>query len=249
MKVFKARSAIQISLAAALCFACAEVVLTRHAMAGSTAVGSSESGGSGVSNTFIPNLTIGQPTDKILASRIYNGLNNSLRGLQQRQSVSRPGQRALPISAEKLATIQSAFSNPNSESALSALNQQLAQEIGSSLVSASTSSNSTNDLATAIAASNAFVRGLTPAQLEAVYASPTFMAIWQLLNDANESIGNRRLDDAFTENSSFSLIQLKPVTSTSVPVQPTPTLPPTPPSDNQPPTPPPAFQTPVQGLW
>lgn len=206
------RAIIKFPLLTLLCLLSAEAVFIRPAAAGRAPVALPESGSSGLGDTFSPAARPPQgDANQILSSRIYSGITNALRTLQQRESVPSVGGQNLPISSEQLAQIETSFLGREGGTGfqLNELEQQLASDLGGNVIKVSLLGNSSSDLAAAIESANALITSLNSEQLAAATKSPTFMALLQLLNSGNDALSDRDLDRFFkASDRTFGILQM-----------------------------------------
>ena len=206
------RAIIKFPLLTLLCLLSAEASFIRPAAAGRAPVALPESGSSGLGDTFSPSARPPQgDTGQILSSRIYSGITNTLRTLQQRESIPSIGGQNLPISSEQLAQIETSFlgREGGTGSRLSDLEQRLASDLGGRVIKVSLLGNSSSDLAAAIDSTNALIMGLNSEQLAAATKSPTFMALRELLNSGNDALSDRDLDRLFEAGDrEFGILQM-----------------------------------------
>ncbi len=248
------RSLLKFPLLALLCVLSAEILLTPPAIAGREGVTIPESSGSGLDNTFGPNRPSGPPSPEIVSERIYTGILNALRTIEQRESVSSVDGQNLPISPEQIARIESSLlgRGSNIEARLAELEQQLATEMGVKVVDLSLLGNSSDDLKTAIDSTNMLIRGFNSEELAAAKDSPTFMALLRLLRSGKDALDDPDLDDLLEEGSAdFGIVQMTRFVTPPAAVETPPAsrpiqIQPQPPAQ---PTPPPAVQEPIRGLW
>ncbi len=206
------RAIIKFPLLTLLCLLSAEASFIRPAAAGSAPVVLPESGSSGLGDTFSP---AARPTQgdasQILSNRIYSGITDMLRTLQQRESVPSVGGQILPISSEQLAQIETSFLGREGGTGfrLTELEQQLASDLGGKVIEVSLLGNSSGDLAAAIESTNALIMSLDSEQLVAATKSPTFMALLRLLNSGNDVLSDRDLDRLFEAGDrEFGILQM-----------------------------------------
>ncbi len=191
------RSLIKFPLLALLCVLSAEVLLSTPAMAGSRGVTQPDSSSAGVESNFGSSETAGgTPSSEITSGRVFTGLLNSLRTIQQSGSVRSVQGRDLPISPQQIANIQAALigsASGNNAAPLDGIRQQLAAETGLGL-DITPLGNSPQDLITAITSINVLINSLSGEQLLAAAESPTFNVLLQMLQDAKEALNDSDSD-------------------------------------------------------
>ncbi len=235
--------AIKLPLLALLCLSSAEATLSHPAFAGIVPVLPPDASGSGLGDTF-SNPGFSKRSN---VSCTNNGVVNTLRGIQRRQSVPSVSGREISVSPGQIDNIQSLLlgDRPTTDR-LGALAQQVKNETGID-VEISRLGLSSNELRTAISAANELVSALDSQQLLAAAESPAFMTLLQLIKGGNESMPGL---DSLGGECETGLLQVglaPPVVE--VPVRPDPLPAQTQEVVEPQPVPAPTFQEPIRGLW
>lgn len=160
-----------------------EAVIPAQSWAGYAPVALPDSGSSGLGDTFSPSLDLRR--NAALATRISTELTSTLETLQSRQSVSSIQGKPLSISSEAVAAIAAAANRSGTDTI--DLEQQLKAETGID-IDVTVLTVSGRNLQRAIATTNSLIKSLSSEQLAAAVKSPTFIALLQLLNAANQSV-------------------------------------------------------------
>lgn len=233
--------AIKLPLFALLCLSGAEATMSHQAFAGITPVLPPDASGSGLGDTFSnPGFS-----NRSKISCTNNGVVNTLRDIQQRQSVPSVSGRELSISPMQINNIQSLLSGDRpTADRLGALAQQVKSETGID-VEISRLGLSSNELQTAISSANELVSALDSQQLSAAAESPAFMTLLQLIKGGNETMSGL---DSLGGACETGLLEVGLAPPPALPVQSEPVSVQEPVPEPQP-QPVPTFQEPVRGLW